>query len=281
MSEAVDICGENSAENFTGPFRGEQSAKKRIVYEHPLNEHIRSWLRLEHLFCHISYRIKSISPWDSRAALEGLIEILDFIGRNDLKPELIKALEHYVQNFQRLTSLDNVDQERLSHLLERIDTVLSGLIELEGQPGRSVSEVPLLNSVRQRMNIPGGTCQFDLPVYHHWLQRSPKQRQNDLSEWLYTLEPLRTAIDLSLYLIRNNATTTHNIAEGGLFQTKLDAQQGYQLVRATLPGNHPCYPEISGGKHRLTIRFFEYKHSRQRPEQTDQDVQFELCCCMT
>lgn len=283
MAETSEVCTENFSEGFTGLFKSDQTAvKKRVVYEHPLNERVRSRLRLEHLFCQINYRLKSVSPWDSRSAVEGLIDILDFLSRNDLKPDLIKDLERCQQEYQRLIRLPDVDQERLNQLLEKISTVHDTLMNQEGQPARDLNDNPLLNSVRQRSNIPGGTCRFDLPAYHHWLQRVPKQRQNELAEWLSLLEPLRAAIELSLYLIRNNATTSHEMAKEGLFQMKLDdsSRQAYQLIRVTVPDSCTYYPEISGGKHRLTIRFFEYTHSRQRPEQTGEDVQFDLCCCI-
>jgi cell division protein ZapD len=282
MSETADNYPENFSENFSGLFKAEQtSAKKRVVYEHPLNERVRSRLRLEHLFEQVNYRLKSISTWDSRAAVEGLIKILDFIGRNDLKPDLMKDLERWEQEYTRLQTLPGVDQERLNRLLEKIRRTVGELAQLERQAERALNENPLINSVRQRSGIPGGTCDFDLPAYHFWLQRIPQQRQSELAEWLYTLEPLRTAIELSLYLVRNNADTSHEVAKEGVFQMKPDdSRQVFQLIRVMLPGTCPYYPEISGGKHRLTIRFFEYTHSRQRSEQTEQNVQFELCCCV-
>jgi cell division protein ZapD len=47
-----------------------------------------------------------------------------------------------------------------------------------------------------------------------------------------------------------------------------------------LPIDHACYPEINGGKHRFTIRFFEHPVPAERPLQTNHDVAFELACCM-
>jgi cell division protein ZapD len=47
----------------------------------------------------------------------------------------------------------------------------------------------------------------------------------------------------------------------------------------SLPMDSLYYPEISGGKQRFTIRFFEYNAYR-RAEQTDKNISFELCCCM-
>jgi cell division protein ZapD len=153
------------------------------------------------------------------------------------------------------------------------------LAETEGHLGQGLAQNHLLNMVRQRSTIPGGTCNFDLPAYHYWLQRNPKQRQKDLSEWLAIFDPLREAIDLHLYLMRHNATASQEVAETGFFQTRLDPQTPYQLVRISLPSEYNCYPEISGGKHRFSVRFFEYDTARAQPQPTEQNICFELCCC--
>jgi cell division protein ZapD len=279
MIDTAQLCGEQFS-HFSDSVHEQERVvmKKQIIYEHPLNERMRSWLRMEHLFCHVNFRIKSASPWDSRSAVDGLLEILDFLARNDLKPDLIKELERHVRDFERLQSANNVDQNRLSEILTQIDTVYADLMELDNQLTRQLNEHPLLSSVRQRNNIPGGTCRFDLPAYYFWLQRPPQHRQNELNEWLYALQPLHSAIELCLYLVRNNAMASHEIADAGFFQAKLEPEVNYQLLRVSLPGDYPFFPEISGGKHRFSIRFFEYG-THLKAEQTDENVPFELCCC--
>lgn len=257
-----------------------ESSGQKLVYEQPLNEHVRAWLRLEYLFCHVEHRIKGVSSWDSRAAVAGLIDILEFVARNDIKPELIKDIEKHIQTYQRWREIPGVDEVRLNNLLHRLKTALDSLSGMDRQPGRKLYEHPLLASVRQRSSIPGGTCRFDVPAYHYWLQAGPKQRSADLREWLNILEPLRTAIDLDLYLIRNNARVSVELAKDGFFQAKLDNQTAFQIIRISLPGEYGCYPEISGGKHRFSVRFFEYRSGYDSPVQTGQDVSFELYRCM-
>jgi cell division protein ZapD len=262
------------------PFRMEHSSlKKKVTYEQPLNERVRNWLRLEYLFACVGNRIKSLSPWDSRAAVSGLIEILEFIGRTEVKNDLLKDLERHRQDLTRWRETPGVDQQRLTQLLEKLESLLARLGETEGQLGQRLAQNHLITMVRQRSTIPGGTCRFDLPAYYYWLQRTPKQRQNDLSEWLAIFDPLREAIELHLYLIRHNASTSLETASAGFFQTRLDPQVPYQLVRISLPAEYSCYPEISGGKHRFSVRFFEYESAQAQPRATEQDISFELCCC--
>lgn len=253
--------------------------KNKIIYEQPLNERMRSWLRLEYLFNCVDYRLKSPSDWDSRSAVEGVLSILEFILRNDIKAELIKDLEYQLKLLSKWQQIPDVNNEKLEVLLEKAEYFLDALKSLEGQFGFQLQEHYLFNSVRQRLNIPGGTCRFDLPAYYHWSQKNPKSRHNDLLEWLAAFFPLREANELNLYLLRQNALPSHEIAVSGLFQAKLAANTQFQIIRVTLPHDLSCYPEISGGKHRITLRFFEHKQLHEKPTQTSQDISFELCCC--
>jgi cell division protein ZapD len=254
--------------------------KKKSLYEQPMNEHVRTLLRLEHLFEGITYHLKGASTPDSRAVVNLLIETIDCTGRIDLKTELLKRLTQYAQGLEKWQDTPDADAERVTKFIMKIETVLENLKARDGQIGENLTQHQLINSVKQRVNIPGGTCHADLPLYHHWLQKNPKQRQNELSDWLSSLEPLRDAANLELYLLRNNTVTSQETAINGLYQSTLEEELDYQIIQVTLPLDHPCYPEISAGKHRLTIRFFEQHNPWERPSQTEQDINFELRHCL-
>ena len=61
-------------------------------------------------------------------------------------------------------------------------------------------------SIRSRVGIPGGTCEFDLPAYYAWQSFAPAQRQADLVRWASTLTPLADSVRLLLKLIRDSGT---------------------------------------------------------------------------
>lgn len=254
--------------------------KKKITYEQPLNDHLRNLLRLEYLFEGLNYYIKGASPWDSRAAINYFVEIIEFVSRLDLKVQLINDLEHYVQGLERWQRTPNVDKERLTQLLDKLRNTLVKLDQLADKPERELLNHVLISTVKQRTSVVGGTCPFDLPHYYHWLQKPIKQRQTELNEWLTPLVSLQEAIELDLYMIRNNGETSQQVAVEGFFQSQFEVNVAYQIVRVSLPFDHTCYPEISGGKQRFTIRFFEQNQVGERPLQTEQDINFELCCCM-
>jgi cell division protein ZapD len=52
-----------------------------------------------------------------------------------------------------------------------------------------------------------------------------------------------------------------------------------QLVRVGIPSAGGIYAEISGGKHRFSIRFMDCA-DWQHPTQVDHDVPFTLSICM-
>ncbi len=73
-----------------------------IVYEHPLNERIRTFLRLEHLFSETAYFLPQPEEWGSRAAIGGLIKINSIFTRADIKTEILKELERHLGNLGRI-----------------------------------------------------------------------------------------------------------------------------------------------------------------------------------
>jgi len=64
-----------------------------ISYEFPLNEKIRTLLRLEDLFARMTHFTEHDHSMDHHAALITLFEIIEVICRADLKSDLLKELE--------------------------------------------------------------------------------------------------------------------------------------------------------------------------------------------
>jgi cell division protein ZapD len=253
--------------------------KKKILYEHPLNERMRTLLRLEYLFDSMMYHLKGPAEWDSRAVIERLIEGLELITRLDIKG-LSQDLEYHIQTLERWQRTPEVDTQRLSQLLNQTRHLYTELENIEGLLNEYLTQHQLFNLVRQRMTIAGGSSRCDLPSYHYWLQKNPKQRISQINEWLAPLQPLRDAVELDLYLIRNNASISQEIALSGFFQYKLEPNVSYHIIQVYMPQEHFCYPDISGGGRRFTIRFFEQPLPQEQPRPIEQDVSFELKCCM-
>ncbi len=252
----------------------------KAVYEQPLSERIRSFLRLEYLFTLINSTIDTQSEWASRITLETIIDITDVLTRTDIKAELIKEIDRQSVVLSRLQSNPGVDHSRLKSTISSLQNLLSRLHSSECQPGQTVRKDELIASIRQRLTIPGGTCSFDLPGYHYWLSKPGAQRNAQLQHWLADLRIMQDGIAVILGVVRESASPTQVTANSGFFQQPLDTDLSYHMVRVLLPADSPFYPEISAGRHRFTIRFLEQKNTLLRPSQTDADVYFELERCV-
>ncbi len=251
---------------------------ENITYEQPLNERVRTFLRLEFLFQQTDHALKGTSQWDSRAALASLLDIHNIFVRSDIKTEVIKELERETANLAPLEQVPGIDKQRLNKTLDDMDLLNDKLHLKQGQIGQSLRDNEFISNVKQRSSIPGGTCDFDLPAYHYWLHQDAGRRMADMKQWLSEFDTIRSAIELILRQIRESAITDNQIAENGFYQQNLDASTPFQLIRVTLPVEAGLFAEISGGKHRFSIRFMNM-HMRDRPVQTERDVEFSLACC--
>jgi cell division protein ZapD len=213
--------------------------------------------------------------------VETIIDILAVMSRQDLRKELLKELERQAATLEGLGRNPNVDQGRLEAVLIKVRGVLDSLYGADTTSlGQELRENELLSGVRQRIAIPAGTCPFDLPAYYHWLQSPAERRLADLDDWLSTFDRLRDAVSLCLELVRESAVATRETAHAGFFQKTLETSTPCQMVRVSVPGDFGSFPEISGGKHRFTVRFMEAVPGGRRPVQHSEDVEFELLCCM-
>ena len=250
-----------------------------IIYEQPLNERVRTFLRLEFLFNQVDHTLFGESPWDSRATLASLIDVLNVLSRSDQKSEVIMELERQITNLTPLENSPNVDRAKLGQILDQMDLVVDRLHAMQGQIAQNLRHNEFINSIKQRSSISGGTCDFDLPSYHFWLQQPSERRIRDLQSWLSAFDNIRSSINLILHLIRDSASAIKETAIGGFYQQSLDTSAPYQLIRVALPATSPYYTEVSGGKHRFTVRFMEMSID-ERPTQASSNVDFELSCCM-
>lgn len=249
------------------------------VFEHPLSEKCRTWLRLSHLFEQFEFHAPQVEEWHARAAISTLLDIANVLARADIKSELLKELERYRQSLSRMANTPGVDTDRLERILHELVKSCQGVRDVNGQLAQALRSNDFLSSIQQRSSIPGGAFDFDLPQYHYWLQMPQAARAGHLGEWSDQVAPVREAVTLLLGLIRSSAVPTHEEAVNGFFQKSVPGNIAAQLVRVTLPSADGIYAEVSGGKHRFSIRFMDCA-DWQHPAQVDRHVDFALSVCM-
>jgi cell division protein ZapD len=249
-----------------------------ICYEHPLNERIRTLMRLEDLYRRALFFTAETEPPDHHAALLALFEIIDVAARADLKTDILQELERQRQLLVPLKNNPAIEAEALDQVLAEIDQVAGRLLAQTGKIGQQLRDNEWLMAIKQRTGIPGGVCEFDLPAYHHWLHLAPAARQGDLEGWLAPLLPIHLGLGIILRLLRDNGKTSRQVAYHGVFQSMLTTTKVAQLLRLSLGADLPCVPEISANKYALNIRFVGIS-GMDRGSVYDGDVEFELMFC--
>ena len=225
-----------------------------VLYEYPFNEGIRTMLRLEHLFARLHALLPRDSAVDHHFALATLFEIMDVASRADLKSDLLKELERHKSQLQGFRGNPSVSEAALDEVVSRIDHAFGGLNHLSGKAGHTLTSNEWLMSIRSRISIPGGTCEFDLPAYYAWQQHDPARRRADIGGWIATLTPMAEALQVLLGLLRDSGAPQRVVATGGQYQQSLPAGKVYQLLRVRLDGSDPPVPEISGHRLMVSIR---------------------------
>lgn len=254
--------------------------QNQIIYEFPLNERIRVFIRLEKLFHQLEHFLAGNTVWDKRAAINILLDILMIFGRNDLKSEILKELDRHSATLNQISNSEGVNTPKLEKILSELERISKDLYSASGKLGIGVMQSDLFQSISQRSSIPGGTCSFDLPAFHFWLEQDESTKLKDLDRWTRPFHTIRTAIDLILSFIRESSVPKEYIAEAGFFQSSLDQNQPYQLLRISMDRSTNCFAEISGGKHRFSVRFLVPSSDSNRPVQCTDDITFGLTCCL-
>lgn len=248
-----------------------------INYEYPLNERIRTLLRLEDLFDKTAHFIGSEGAQEHHAALTTLFEILDVASRADLKFDLVQELERQRQILISFRNNPDISEEALSGALYEIEQASAALLNMQGKIGHYLRENDWLMSIKSRAAIPGGVCEFDLPSYHYWLHRDQAARQRDLSGWLNPMLPIRDGLAIVLRLLRASGRNENYVAQSGAFQLMLGGKTA-QMVRIRVRRGQPYVPEISANKYALNIRFTT-PGSDGKPKQAETDLEFEMTFC--
>jgi cell division protein ZapD len=256
-----------------------ETAVAPLIFEQPLNERMRTFLRLDYLYNQALYHNEKASQWGSRAAMSSLIDILAITTRSDVRSEVLKELERHLAQLGEFEDRPDVDTTRLRALINNLVRLRTALAAAGGTYLQPLRDSEFLAAIKHRSAIPGGTCEFDLPDYFFWLNQGSAERSHAFSEWLAMFRPLCDAVAEVLWLTRQNGVSRKEVAVGGSFAINFDRDAPLQLLRICLPAESGIYPEISGSHHRCSVRFLSWNGLSARPSQAPGDIPFQLVTC--
>ncbi|MGH8160549.1 MAG: cell division protein ZapD [Gammaproteobacteria bacterium] len=255
------------------------NSEATLLFEHPMTERMRSFLRLEAILSQTRNRKAWDTPAGGRAALASLIELASLTERGELKREILTELDRQRLLLAQLASSDEVDSKRLDQALYSLEQVQKTIEALPRRLGKNLRINEFLAAIKSRSAIPGGTCPFDLPALHFWLARPAAEREADLAHWVDELAPVEEALSVLLAHIRQSAPAESECARGGIYEFSPPTENPPMLLRIGVASDAGLYPKVSGGRHRVTIQFEQWKGIEERPELLRRDVDFTLAVC--
>lgn len=245
-----------------------------VLYEHPLNERIRNYLKLEQLFV----QAKSCAPEsitdNYQVFFNALFAIFDTLERNDIRGELIKDLEKLEQHLVVWSKSPEINSSALE---ENLQQAVAFICKLRANlpPWSELRNDKLLSSIKQRFAIQGGSSTFDLPQLQFWLNQPLHTVEKSISNWLDKLKELEQSIALVLKFLRQRSEFEIINTESGFYQ---DNGEGLLLLRIKLDKSAQYYPTVSGNKFRYSIRFM-LPCEKDGRKYSNQATKFELARC--
>ena len=250
-----------------------------ILYEYPFNERVRTYLRLEHLFARLGQLLERDEALDHHFVFVTMFEIIEVAARAELKSDVLKDLEKHKQHMIAYRGNPGIAPDVLEGVIAQIESAFAAVNTQTGKAGAALNDNEWMTSVRSRIAIPAGTCEFDLPAYFHWQHHSPARRREDLMRWASSLWPLAQAINLLLKMLRDTGSAQKVMAIGGQFQQHLPQGRSFQLLRLRIDETLDLVPEISGNRLIVSVRLLRPSQDDKMPATAAVDAGFELTLC--
>ena len=247
-----------------------------VVYEFPLNEKVRNYLRVEHLFTALSQPEKICEEHSEIQFFRDYFTLLELIERIDLRTELLRDLASYKSALSAWLEYPNIDVQLIQRQQELVATIVSKLMESK-RVGQELKSDRFLTAIRQRFSIPGATCSFDLPKLHYWLSLDKNTKQLNFNQWLAPLLVLKDAVATTMQFIRGRSELNQFTVPNGFYQGIADNK--VELIRVETQANTHYYPTLSGNKYRYAVRFMKFSQHDNDSSSVDQEITFMLASC--
>ena len=243
------------------------------LYEEPVQEKIRKFIKIEFLLNKIYYFKGKDNKSENYISLLALCELYEILSRSDIKSELIREIETQNTYLQKIKEIPQADSSKLNSVLEKQSQLLKLIYSIEINYLDHLERDILFKTI-----LKNSFTQLQPASIDFWLSRDILNRETQIDLWLEPLIFIKRSIDFILEVIRKSGRFEDRVAEKGFFVEKLDPKKNILLVRVTLTSDLYYYPQISVGKQRLTIMFMT-KDDRNNLVPHQEDLTFILTTC--
>ena len=241
------------------------------IYEQPIDERIRKFLRLENIYMKINNHMDIDSKYDAYSTLLNISELFINLTRSEIKRDLISEIETQKVRYQEYIKLDGADKIKLNSIMEKQNAILKTLHDLEANYLNVLKNDELLQTIIKHIN----TSCADLD---YWLSRDHDFRKNQINLWLELIKPIENSIFFCLDLLRKSSETVEITAKDGMYLFKMDVEKKIRLLRVTMKTDNYFFPRISVGPQRATIAFMTIDDNN-KIIRLNQDINFVLDLC--
>ena len=241
------------------------------IYEQPVDERIRKFLRFENIYMKINNHKDIDSKYDAYSVLLNISELFINLTRSEIKRDLISEIETHKVRYQEYIKFDGADKIKLNSIMEKQNAILKTLHDLEANYLNVLKRDELLQTIIKHIN----TSCADL---EYWLSRDHDFRKNQINLWLELIKPIENSIFFCLDLLRKSTETFEITAKDGMYLFKMDTEKKIRLLRVTMKTDNYFFPKISVGPQRATIAFMTIDDNN-KIIRLNQDINFVLDIC--
>ena len=258
-----------------------QGQAPTTLFEFPLNERFRTYLRLESLYARWQSLLLDCAAQSHHTALLTLFELFEYAFRYDVKGDLLTDLNRCKQTLERFRDSPGLSEEKLKQSLFRIEDA-QRQVEKSPKFGSNLSDNEWLFNVKTRMVLAGGVCSFDVPFYYQWLQYTPDSRVQDLESWITPMLPMFDALKLLMMMARETCKQMQCVSTDKAYQQPLNGQK-FDLMQVQYSSLSAYIPDISANKHVIWLRFalptYRGQPSRPNADLGVNEIPFDLKLC--
>ena len=248
------------------------------IYELPLNERLRTFMRIEFLYSRLKYFVSNLDDnWQTRTVIHTLLEIYSILSRTDVRREVLADLDRYIMQMQRFQSAPDADNNMVNDVLEDLDLIKNQVMGIGTDYLLELREDEFISSLLHRHTLPGGKAEFDMPKYKFFLESDKKDVALQINNWIDIIRPICEGIDKLMWIIRESNEPIATVAVGGQYNHQIERRTQISLVRI-ITNDSDIYPEISGGRHLIAVRFCNLNEDGSYVQFED-NVEFKISLC--
>ena len=241
------------------------------IYEEPVDERIRKFLKLENYFLKLNYHKELDTTYDSYVALYNLIMIYNTLTRVEVKSELIREIDFHRQRYSEYIKIDSSDKIKLNSIMEKQNVILNDLYNLKSNYLKELNNDEFFQfCVKHYESL---NTEID-----YWLTRDHAIRLNQIDLWLELIKPIESSVYFCLDILRRSSETKEVCANNGFYLVKLNQEKKVRLLRITMQSDNYFFPRISLGPQRATISFMLLNEDNKYKQIKD-NITFVLDLC--